>query len=120
MLFKSIYDILSFEASDKTTLKEIIHPKNDGVRMSYSLAQASLKVGESSVPHYLVNQTELYYFLKGEGKIVIDGEQQKVSRGDVVLVPKGATQHIDNQGNSVLEFLCIVSPPWEEKDDIAL
>ncbi len=120
MLFKSIGDILSFEANDKTTLKEIIHPKNDGVQLNYSLAQASLKIGESSVPHYLANQTELYFFLKGKGEIFIDGKQQKIENGDIVLVPKGATQYIENQGDSVLSFLCIVSPPWEEKDDITL
>ncbi len=120
MLFKSIDKILSFEANDKTILKEIIHPKNDGVQLNYSLALASLKIGESSVPHYLANQTELYIFLKGKGKIIIDDKQQKVNTGDVVLVPKGARQHLENQGNSVMEFLCIVSPPWEEKDDIVL
>lgn len=120
MLFKSIDAILSFEANDKTTLKEIIHPKNDEVQLNYSLAQASLKHGESSVPHYLANQSELYFFLKGEGEIVIDDKKQKVKKGDIVLVQKGATQHLENQGDNILEFLCIVSPPWEEKDDITL
>ena len=117
MLYKSIENILSFEANDKTTLKEIIHPKNDGIELNYSLAQASLKIGESSVPHCLVNQTELYIFLEGKGKIVIGDEQQNIQKGDVVLVPKGADQHVENQGNKELVFLCLVSPPWEESDD---
>ena len=80
MLFKSIETIMSFEANDKTTLKEIIHPKNDDVEINYSLAHASLEIGESSAPHCLVNQTELYIFLKGEGTVVIENEQQKVKK----------------------------------------
>jgi len=117
MLHKSIENILSFESNDKTTLKEIVHPKNDGVELNYSLAHASLKIGKSSVPHCLVNQTELYIFLEGEGKIVIGNEQQNIQKGDVVLVPKGAKQHVENQGISLLVFFCLVSPPWEESDD---
>ena len=120
MLHKSIENINSFEANDKTILKEIIHPKNDGIPLNYSLAHASLKKEEASLAHCLKNQNELYFFLKGRGIIVINGEQQNVEAGDVVLVPKGAKQHVENQGDIKMEFLCIVSPPWEEGDDIVL
>ena len=117
MLYKSIEKILSFEANDKTILKEIIHPKNDNVPLNYSLAQAVLKKGESSLPHCLLNQTELYIFLSGEGEIVVGEDKQKVKSGTVVLVPKGAKQHVENHGDSELKFLCIVSPPWKKGDD---
>ena len=120
MLLKSIENILSFEAKDKTTIKEIIHPKNDNVLLSYSLAHASLKSGASSIPHCLVNQSEVYFFIKGQGKIIIEDEQKAVKRGDVVLVPKGARQYVENQGDGILEMLCIVSPPWSDLDDVVL
>ena len=120
MIIKSIENILAFEANDKTTLKEIIHPKNDELELNFSLAHASLKKGESSVPHCLLNQTEVYYVLNGSGKIKIEEEYQNINKGDVVLVPAGAKQHVDNQGDEPLEFLCIVSPPWQEKDDLLL
>lgn len=117
MLLKSIKNILSFEANDKTTLKEILHPKNDSLALGYSLAHASLKIGESSLPHCLENQSEVYYFLNGSGKIKIGEEYQNITKGDVVLVPAGAKQHVENQGDEMLTFLCIVSPPWKEEDD---
>ena len=117
MLLKSIEKIASFNANDNTILKEIIHPKNDGVPLDYSLAQAVLKTGESSLPHCLKNQTELYVFLKGVGQITIEEEHQSIQQGDVVLVPKGAKQYVENLGDHDLEFLCIVSPPWKEGDD---
>ncbi len=120
MLLKSIKKILSFEANDKTAIREIIHPKNDRVPLNYSMAHASLDIGKSSLPHCLANQSEVYVFLEGEGTIFIEDEKRKIKKGDVVLVPKGANQHVENQGNKLLEFLCIVSPPWQESDDLLL
>lgn len=120
MLFKSIENIFTFEAKDKTAIKEIIHPKNDGVPLNYSLAHASLKAGESSLPHCLVNQFELYFFLSGSGRVIVNDEVRAVKNGDVVLVPKGARQYVENQGNEPMEMLCIVSPPWREDEDLLL
>ncbi len=120
MLHKSIEEIVAFEANDKTLLKEIIHPQNDDVNLDYSLAHASLKPGESSLPHQLKSQSELYIFLKGIGKITIDGESQNIKKGDIVLVPEGASQFVENQGDEAMGFLCIVSPPWQESDDLVL
>jgi mannose-6-phosphate isomerase-like protein (cupin superfamily) len=120
MLFKSIEKILSFEANDKTVLKEIIHPKNDDLELSYSLAHASLDIGESSLPHRLINQSEVYVFLEGTGIIIVEEEQRHVNKGDVVLVPKGARQHVENKGDVALQFLCIVAPPWQENEDLTM
>jgi mannose-6-phosphate isomerase-like protein (cupin superfamily) len=120
MLHKSIENLKSFEANDLTVIKEIIHPKNDSVQLNYSLAHATLEIGKSSIPHCLAKQSEVYVFLAGEGRVIIEEEQKKVKKGDVVLVPKGAKQHVENQGVEALEFLCIVSPPWQEKDDLVL
>ena len=120
MLLKSIEDLLAFKANDNTTLREVIHPKNDNVQLNYSLAHASLGSGESSLPHCLVNQSELYVFLEGEGKININGDERNIKKGDVVLVPKGATQYVENRGKGTLKFLCIVSPLWQENDDLVV
>lgn len=120
MLIKSIENIFSFEAKDKTAIKEIIHPKNDGVPLNYSLAHATLKPGESSLPHCLVNQFELYFFLSGSGRVIVNEEARTIKKGDVVLVPKEARQYVENQGDELLEMLCIVSPPWREEDDLLL
>ena len=120
MLHKSIENLRSFEANDLTAIKEIIHPKNDSVQLNYSLAHATLEIGKSSIPHCLANQSEVYVFLSGEGSVIIEEEQKRVKKGDVVLVSKGAKQHVENLGDTALEFLCIVSPPWQESDDLVL
>lgn len=39
--------------------------------------------------HYHKIATELYYVLEGEGKLVLDGEEQEVRRGSMVHIPPG-------------------------------
>ena len=103
---KSLSDIAAFLAGDHTILKEVIHPKNDGIDLPYSLAYAKIEVGKKSLPHRLTKSEELYYFLEGEGKITIEDKSYSVKKADVVLVPKNANQFVENKGNCDLEFLC--------------
>lgn len=35
------------------------------------------------------SRDEVWTFINGEGEIVLDGERRKVSRGDVIIIPKG-------------------------------
>ncbi|MCR9290105.1 MAG: cupin domain-containing protein [Bacteroidetes bacterium] len=114
---KSLSEIVEFLAGDHTILKEVLHPKNDAIDLPYSLAYAKIEIGKKSLPHRLTKSSELYYFLEGEGTISIDGQSQKIKKSDIVLVPKNAEQAVENLGNCDLEFLCIVSPPWNELEE---
>ena len=117
--FKKHLDNLSyFEAEDKTILTEVFHPKNDtGIEIPFSLAYASIKPGNSSLPHTL-KQKEMYLFTKGKGEISIAGETHLIFKGSCILVPGGALQSVENNGTEDLEFYCIVSPPWTAADEI--
>jgi len=116
MLLKSLHTIPSFEAGDKTILKEVLHPKNDQLSLNYSLAYAKLPVGRSSLLHRL-KQSEVYVILEGEGKIFVNSKGSIVRKGDVVFVPPQAKQYLENQGETELQFLCIVSPPWSPEEE---
>ena len=39
--------------------------------------------------HYHKISTELYYVLEGEGKVILDGEEQEVRQGTMVHIPPG-------------------------------
>ncbi len=106
-----------FLAGDLTHLIEVLHPQRHGVSLPYSLAHAYLEPGGCSLPHRLLTSEELYYFLSGEGVLVIDGERFEVGAGHAVLVPAGARQFLNNTGSQRLVFLCIVSPPWRAEDE---
>ncbi len=116
MLTKSLNQIEAFLAGDKTMIKEVLHPKNDQLDLPYSLAHASVGVGQSSLPH-LLKGSEVYYILQGKGRVVIDEESRLLEVGDLVFIPAGAHQHIQNVGEEELRFLCIVAPAWSEEEE---
>ena len=118
MIVKHIEAIKTFIAGDRTEIREVLHPKNDAVDLPYSLAKATLGVGEASDPHILRTSSELYIIEKGEGRAFVGEEVVDVKPGDIVLIPAGETQYIKNTGSERLEFLCVVAPPWSKEDEV--
>ena len=117
-LHNKVCDIKEFTAGDATFIREILHPKNEGIDLPYSLAFGSLDIGESSIPHVLQNQ-ELYYILNGKAEIHVGDEIIEVNAHEVLLIQKNIRQFVRNLGDETLTFLCIVSPPWmEEQEEI--
>jgi len=102
---------------DGTLLCELLHPLVEGLKMNFSLAHAMLKPGESSLPHRLKESVEVYYILEGEGRMHIEKETRIVVAGDAIFIPPGTVQYIENINDSILSFLCIVSPPWQRKNE---
>jgi mannose-6-phosphate isomerase-like protein (cupin superfamily) len=116
MLIKNIKNIPSFLAGDHTYIKEVLHPNNDNISIQYSLAHATLPIGETSLPH-LLHGSEVYFITKGQGIVFINDEQKAVSVGDMVFIPPRAKQYIQNTGDEPLEFLCIVHPEWKAEEE---
>lgn len=117
MLIKDIKKSSYFDAVDETILLELLHPKNDKVKMDFSIAHAVLKPGKSSLPHVLKESIEVYYILEGTGQIHIDLEIETVEAGQAIYIPSKKKQWIKNIGKDDLYFLCIVAPPWRGDDE---
>jgi mannose-6-phosphate isomerase-like protein (cupin superfamily) len=105
-------------ANDGSRLRELLHPDRDGSGISYSLASAEVDVGSATLPHRLQQETEVYCIVRGSGRMHVDDEVREVAEGDVVLIPPGARQWIENTGDRTLRFLCLVDPPWREEHDV--
>jgi mannose-6-phosphate isomerase-like protein (cupin superfamily) len=120
MLKKSLKKCEYFQVLDKTVLCELLHPKNDNIEMGCSIAHAIIDPGKSSLPHKLKKSVEIYYISEGEGLMHIDDESEEVEPGEAIYIPPGSVQWIENTGNTQLKFLCVVTPPWHEKDEILL
>ncbi|MEA2573484.1 MAG: hypothetical protein QOH93_782 [Chloroflexia bacterium] len=116
MLIVDINDCPQFLAGDETLLREVLHPSVHSVPIRYSLAHVLLKPGGRSLPHRL-RGSEVYYFLQGSGTMYVDEESSEVRAGQVLYVPPGATQHLENRGVEDLVFLCIVEPAWSPEDE---
>ena len=103
-------------AKDETILREILHPDKADLEIRYSLAHATVKPGQSSLPHRL-KISEVYYILEGEGIMYVEEESAKIHSGQAIYIPPNSTQHIKNTGDSDLKFLCIVDPAWQPEGE---
>lgn len=116
MLIRDLGDCEEFVAGDNTLLREILHPAKAEIELRYSLAHATLRPGDTSLPHRL-NTSEVYYILQGEGLMRIGDETEIVRPGLTVYIPPCAIQSIENIGKDDLTFLCIVDPAWRAEDE---
>jgi len=112
-------EIDSIVGNEGTKIKQYFHPHNTLNGINYSLAQFTLEPGEKSKLHKM-SSSEIYYILEGEGKLTIDGESYLLQKDDSVYVSPNAKQFIENSGNKILKFLCIVEPAWKASDEILL
>ena len=116
MLVQKLNDCAEFMAGDSTRLRELLHPDKQAIALRYSLAHATLAVGETSQPHSL-KTSEVYYILSGRGEMHIDDESQIVEAGDAVYIPPNTRQFIRNCSDEPLVFICIVDPAWRKEDE---
>lgn len=116
MIIKNTNIIPSFLAGDHTIIQEVLHSKNDNINIGYSLALATLDIGQSSLPHRL-KSSEVYIITKGEAQVFINDESKIIAQGDVVFIPPNATQYIENIGDQALKFYCIVHPEWSANEE---
>jgi len=116
VLTRSLSDCKEILAGDNTLLRELLHPVRNGAAIRYSLAHAKLARGTASLPHRL-KTSEVYYFISGQGRMHVDGEATPVGPEQVLYVPPGAVQHVENTGTDELVFLCIVDPAWRAEDE---
>ncbi|MEW6050336.1 MAG: cupin domain-containing protein [Candidatus Zixiibacteriota bacterium] len=104
-------------AGDGTRLRELLHPgRRYPFSGRYSLAHAVLPSGQRSRKHRLTGD-EVYVILQGEGILHVDNESSPVSPMDVIEIPPGSIQWLENTGACELAFLCIVDPAWQVHDE---
>ena len=102
-----------FTTADGSTIRSILDRTNAPVA-NQSLAEASLPTGNATDRHYHKISEEFYFVLEGIGTMEIDGESQKISPGDAVLIPAGTWHQIT--ASTQLRFLCCCSPPYSHDD----
>ncbi|MCB9367249.1 MAG: cupin domain-containing protein [Calditrichaeota bacterium] len=115
-MIKRLLECEEFTAGDETRLREILHPDKASLALGYSLAYAKVGPGVTSLLHKL-RTSEVYYILKGRGKMELEGEETEVGPGDTIYIAPYSTQRITGLGPEDLEFLCIVDPAWREEDE---
>jgi mannose-6-phosphate isomerase-like protein (cupin superfamily) len=110
MKLSSVESVEAFVTKDGSTIRELHHTQVQ------SLAEATLEVEQATERHYHRLTEEIYFVLKGQGKMEIDGETSHVRPGDAVLIPAGAWHQLENNGTSELRILCCCAPPYSHED----
>ena len=110
MEVKSIDAAEAFVTKDGSTIRELHHTAVQ------SLAEATLEMEQATERHYHRVTEEIYFVLKGQGKMEVDGETGYLRPGDSVLIPPGAWHQLENNGTSELRILCCCSPPYSHDD----
>lgn len=72
------------------------------------IARLELEPGASIGLHEHFEETEVFYFIQGEGTLNDNGEIRTVKAGDAVLTGDGTAHSIENTGCKTLEFLAII------------
>ena len=106
----SVEGVEAFVTKDGSTIRELHHTDVQ------SLAEATLEVEQATERHYHRLTEEIYFVLKGQGKLEVDGETTHVRPGDAVLIPAGAWHQLENNGTSELRILCCCAPAYSHDD----
>jgi len=78
-----------------------------------SVAQARVKPGVTTLSHRLEGVNEIYLIISGKGQVDVgDLKPTKVTKGDLIVIPAGASQRISNIGKTDLVFYCICTPKF--------
>lgn len=54
---------------------------------------------------------EVIYIIKGNGRVMVDGEIQPVCEGTAVLFPEGSVHMLQNSGEVEMKVICFFAPP---------
>jgi mannose-6-phosphate isomerase-like protein (cupin superfamily) len=109
----------AFTTKDGSTIREILAPRNAPEAIqNQSLAEATLVPGAATEPHYHPVTEEIYYILRGTGRMQIGDQIRMVGLGDGIGIPPGAPHRITNTGNEDLVFLCCCAPAYTHEDTI--
>ena len=63
------------------------------------------KIGQNEKIHFHKEKTELFYFLKGEGRATIDGKEIKVKSGSFLAIRPNQVHHIEPNSKEIKVFM---------------
>ena len=72
-----------------------------------TINDACLEPGKGFAPHTHNDGEEIYYFLEGNGEMIINDKKFQVKKGDVVVVEVGESHSLKNPSANKLRFITI-------------
>ncbi len=110
-------EAVPFITADGSQIREFLNPGNSTLK-NQSLAEATLAPGKSTTEHYHPLAEEIYFILKGQAQMRLEGEESEMGPGDSVAIPNGQRHKIWNIGSEPLVFLCCCAPSYSHEDTV--
>jgi len=113
---KSSYeDVTPYVTKDGSEIRELMHPAVHGNR-AQSLAEATVQQGMHTALHRHGATEEIYYIIRGRGRMTLGATTFDVKSGDTVCIQPGTPHCIENTGLEALRILCACSPAYAHDD----
>ena len=84
----------------------------------YKIKRIEVNPGHRLSYQYHNKRSEVWVIIQGEGKIVLDDNENKYSKGDSIIIPKGMKHRIENNGLVKTIFIEIQTGTYFGEDDI--
>ena len=75
-----------------------------------SMALFRFEPGQTGPAHRHDAEVEVYYGMQGEGCVVLDGQEYRLTPHTVLYIPPGKTHETRNPGNEDFAFLAVFGP----------
>lgn len=103
--------IASFEPPNhsKTLDHKLLHADNGAVNLA--IWHGQVEPGGEAETHQHPGMEQVFFVLHGQARFTLDGQVHHLGQGDLILVPRGITHHIQAVGENSLKVLIIMAPP---------
>ncbi len=101
-------DVIPFIDDTCGKIQEMHQSKN--LSVSYATITGKAK------PHKHKVMEEVYYIVKGTGKMVIDKETFKIKSGDIISIPKNKIHYVEKTSVESVEIVVVTHPKFDPSD----
>lgn len=78
----------------------------------------NINPGEDIGSEVHADTDQVLYLVKGEGKVILNGEEKPFKEGDIVLVHAGTEHNFITQGEAPMKIITMYSPPHHPEGTI--
>jgi len=93
-----------------------------GIAVVAGVVEPGVSIGMAVVeknirPHYQKVSDEIYFVLRGQGRVTVGAATRELKEGDVVAIPKGTVHGFENTGQEPCLVVFASGPKFEADKD---
>jgi mannose-6-phosphate isomerase-like protein (cupin superfamily) len=113
----NLHKVEPFTTLDGSEIREIAG-RAVGTTLNQSLAEATIPPGGATVEHFHRETEEIYFFMRGHGRMRLASDEREIQPGDAVVIAPGIRHKVWATGEEPLRFLCCCAPAYSHEDTV--